>query len=66
LRTNRQIGTAVGILMSSHLITYDEAFRVLRTASHHSNRKLRDVADHVVETGALPANVHRIKRSGTD
>jgi AmiR/NasT family two-component response regulator len=54
LTSNRLIGTALGILMSSARITQDEAFARLRAASQTSNRKLRDVADEVVLTGALP------------
>lgn len=53
LRSNRDIGTAMGILMSVHLITQDEAFDVLRRASQHGHRKLRDVAADVIFTGAL-------------
>lgn len=55
LGSNRVIGTAVGILMTSDKITAEEAFGRLRATSQHSNRKLRDVADEVVFTGALPS-----------
>lgn len=54
LTTSRQIGAAVGILMSLHRITEDAAFALLRDVSQHTNRKLRDVADDVTLTGALP------------
>lgn len=53
LLTNRDIGVALGVLMSSHKITRDEAFGLLRVASQNSNRKLRDVAVEVAETGVL-------------
>ena len=53
LRTNREIGTAIGILMNSHRVTADEAFALLRTASQHQHRKLREIADQVNLTGAL-------------
>ena len=59
LDTNRQIGAAMGILMAQHRCSYDEAFTALRTASQHLHRKLRDVADEVVFTGALPARAPR-------
>lgn len=54
LDSNRIIGAAMGILMAHHRITQEQAFTVLRTVSQNSNRKLRAVADDVVETGALP------------
>jgi len=54
LATSRQIGTAMGILMAQRKVSSDEAFALLRTASQHLNRKLRDIAAEVEETGALP------------
>lgn len=59
LGSNRVIGTALGILMTTNKITADEAFARLRSTSQHSNRKLRDVADDVVFTGALPLDDSR-------
>lgn len=53
LASNRSIGVAMGVLMARHRITADEAFDLLRTASQHSHRKLRDIAADVAETGAL-------------
>lgn len=55
LRTNRQIGTAVGILMATEKVTEADAFDLLRKASNHLNRKLVDIAEHVHLTGSLPA-----------
>ncbi len=52
-QSNREIGMALGILMSRHRITRQEAFDLLRMASQHSQRKLRDVALDVVDTGML-------------
>lgn len=52
--TKHTAGVAVGILMARHLVTYDEAFAQLVTASQHLNRKLRDIALEVVDTGELP------------
>jgi hypothetical protein len=51
---SRQIGAAIGILMKTHSITEDHAFAMLRAASNHLNRKLRDIAAEVTGTGALP------------
>jgi GAF domain-containing protein len=47
------IGQAKGILMLARGISADDAFTLLRAASQHSNRKLRDIADDVVRTGEL-------------
>jgi hypothetical protein len=53
LDSNREIGVAIGVLMSSHLLTQQQAFDMLRMASQRSHRKLRDLAAGVVETGIL-------------
>jgi hypothetical protein len=53
LSSNREIGTALGILMTAHRISLPEAFELLRTVSQHSHRKLNDLAAEVVYTGAL-------------
>jgi hypothetical protein len=55
LGSSRQIGTAIGIIMTRELITSEEAFARLVGASQRLNRKLRDVAAEVAETGTLPA-----------
>jgi hypothetical protein len=54
LESSRLIGMAMGVLMSSRLLTADQAFHELRRASQRSGRKLRDVARTVAETGELP------------
>ena len=48
------IGQAQGILMERERITADQAFDLLRRASQHLGRKLRDVAQELVETGSVP------------
>jgi hypothetical protein len=48
LETRDIIGQAKGILMSTHHIGVDEAFKMLVRASQASNRKLRDVAIDVI------------------
>jgi hypothetical protein len=53
LATNRQIGEAMGILMATYRVTENQAFDLLRIASQNTNRKLREVAAEVVETGTL-------------
>ena len=54
LESSRQIGMAVGILMSSKLLTAEQAFDELRRASQRTHRKVRDIAEYVTETGVLP------------
>lgn len=56
LRSSRQIGTAIGILMAQQKITSEQAFAQLSDASQHLNRKLRDIAAVVELTGRLPEN----------
>jgi GAF domain-containing protein len=54
LATRELIGQAQGILMERERITSDQAFDILRRASQHLNRKLRDVAQDLVDTGTRP------------
>jgi GAF domain-containing protein len=53
LDSNRRIGVAMGVIMATYKTTDDQAFDLLRMASQHSHRKLRDVAEDVIITGAL-------------
>ncbi len=52
LESNRQIGTAIGLLMATHGLTAQEAFETLRSASSRLNRKLAVIAREIVEQGA--------------
>ena len=54
LATCRRIGAAMGILMTRRQVTEDQAFDLLRVASQHTHRKLREIAHDVVITGLLP------------
>lgn len=54
LGTSRQIGMAIGVLMAQYKINEEEAFTLLRLASQALQRKLRDIAAEVTQTGALP------------
>lgn len=54
LSTSRRIGASMGVLMNRFHWTEAEAFDALRHASQVTHRKLRDIADEVVLTGALP------------
>ena len=53
LQTNREIGVAIGILMTRHLATQQQAFDLLRVASQHTHRKISDLAQEIIETGDL-------------
>jgi transcriptional regulator with GAF, ATPase, and Fis domain len=53
LASREVIGQAEGILMERHKITAEQALAMLAMTSQHSNRKLRDVAADLVETGDL-------------
>lgn len=56
LATRAIIGQAQGILMEREGVTADQAFEILRQASQHLNRKLRDVAQDLVDTGERPSS----------
>jgi transcriptional regulator with GAF, ATPase, and Fis domain len=53
LRTGRRIGIAIGIIMSGRQRTEEQAFDALRQASQRSHRKVAEVAEDVIFTGAL-------------
>jgi vacuolar-type H+-ATPase subunit I/STV1 len=55
LTGSRQIGTAIGIVMSRYRVTNDHAFDLLRWVSQNGHRKLREVADDVILTADLPS-----------
>jgi GAF domain-containing protein len=48
------IDQAKGILMERYKLTADQAFRLLADASMQRNRKVRELAEKLVLTGALP------------
>jgi len=53
LESNREIGVAMGVLMSQHKITREQAFNLLRITSQHTHRKLSAIAADVADTGTL-------------
>jgi GAF domain-containing protein len=61
LTTRDVIGQAKGILMVRQSCTADEAFDVLRRASQRANRKLRDIAQDLVDATLAAATVARDK-----
>ena len=58
LVSNRDIATAVGVLMGQHRLTRDQSFDLLRIASQNTNRKLHDVALDVIDTGTVDVSPH--------
>ncbi|MBV9823172.1 MAG: ANTAR domain-containing protein, partial [Actinobacteria bacterium] len=53
LENSREIGVAMGILMSQHRMSRDQAFTLLRVASQHTHRRLSEIAADVADTGTL-------------
>lgn len=64
LHTSRRIGAAIGILMSLHKLTEEQAFDLLRQASRYAHRKIRDLAVEVVETGWLEPALLELATTG--
>lgn len=52
--TGQRIGQAIGILRERFSIDDGRAFDILKRYSQDSNTKLRDVAQHLLNTGQLP------------
>jgi GAF domain-containing protein len=53
LESRAVIDQAKGVLIERYKLTPDQAFQLLAQASMHANRKVRDIADHLVTTGEL-------------
>jgi GAF domain-containing protein len=57
VQSRHVIGAAQGIIMQRYDMTLEASFEVLRRYSSHSNRKLREVAQLVVDQRVLPDNL---------
>jgi GAF domain-containing protein len=64
LQSRHLIGVAQGIVMATYDVGMETAFEVLRRYSSNANVKLRDVAAHVVEHGALPGDYAALDAQG--
>ena len=53
LKSSREIGVAMGILMANEKVTVDQAFNLLRVVSQRTHRKIVEVASDVVLTGTM-------------
>lgn len=54
LESARDIGAAIGIVMSCHRLTHAAAFERLTLLSQRTHRKLHDIAVDIVDTGEVP------------
>ena len=54
LKSSREIGIAMGIIMNRLRVTRDQAFDLLRIASQFGHRKIATIASDVADTGQLP------------
>jgi hypothetical protein len=54
LKSSREIGIALGVVMTQYKATREQAFDLLRIASQRTHRKLSDIAIEVGDTGLLP------------
>ncbi len=55
LQSRELIGQAMGILMERHHVTATQAFDLMVLVSQRSHVKLRDIAEELTRTGALPS-----------
>jgi GAF domain-containing protein len=62
LQSSREIGIAIGILVERHKLGAEQAFDMLRAASQHTARKLRDIACDLVRTGDFDFAVSTVQR----
>lgn len=57
LDSNRMISAAVGVLIATHRLTYEQAFDMLTKTSQATNRKLATVAEMVLLNAFTPVNL---------
>ena len=55
----KKVDRAKGILMHARQLSDDDAFQVLRTASMHSNRRLGQVSEHIIQSAHFAQSVNR-------
>ena len=55
----KAVERAKGILMSARQVSDDAAFEILRTASMHSNQRLGQVAQHIIQSAHFAEGVNR-------
>ena len=57
----QRVAAATGILMALYHLSPGQARRLLARAGDHTHQSLREVADTVLHTGALPGHHDRVK-----
>lgn len=55
----KAVERAKGILMSARQVSDNDAFQILRTASMHSNQRLGQVAQHIIQSAHFAEGVNR-------
>jgi AmiR/NasT family two-component response regulator len=55
----KAVERAKGILMSARQVSDDAAFEILRTASMHSNQRLGQVAQHIIQSAHFAEGLNR-------
>ena len=66
VKTNRRIGMAIGIVMTQHKVTESQAGPCSTIASQNTNRKVRDIAEHIITTGMFPEAPHERRPPRSD
>jgi transcriptional regulator with GAF, ATPase, and Fis domain len=66
VETGQRIGQAIGILRERYRIDDGRAFEILKRYSQDSNNKLRNVAQHLLDTGQLPTAGRNCRHNSTD
>lgn len=59
LDERKVVDHAKSILMRARRLSDDDAFRMMRTASMHSNQRLADVSEHIVQAARFADGVNR-------
>jgi AmiR/NasT family two-component response regulator len=59
LEERKLVERAKGILMQSQHLSDDDAFHILRTASMHTNQRLGQVSQHIVQSARVAEDVNR-------
>lgn len=59
LEERKSVDRAKAILMKARALSDDDAFRVLRTASMHSNQRMVEVSQHIIHSAHFAEGVNR-------
>ena len=59
LEERKMVDRAKGILMRAREVSDDDAFKMLRTASMHSNQRLGQVSEHIIHSARFAEDVNR-------